>query len=68
MANKGIHNFKNQLNEQDKTNTYSFSSRKNLTDNQKRGNDDFSKRGIGDELNVVGQKKRGRKKGSKNKE
>ena len=32
-----------------------------LTDNQRRGNDDFTLRGIGDKINVVGQHKRGRK-------
>lgn len=31
-----------------------------LSDNKKRGNDDFTRRGIGDQLNVVGQHQRGR--------
>ena len=31
------------------------------TDNQKRGNDDFTRRGIGDAMTIVGQFKRGHK-------
>ena len=37
------------------------SSSSKLTSNQKRGNDDFSRRGVGDKMGVVGQGKRGRK-------
>lgn len=36
-------------------------SRSELTENQKRGNDDFTRRGLGDKMGIVGQFRRGHK-------